>query len=207
MLSVPLILASGSPQRKNLLAAAGYQFEIMRPDDSAEAGLCSQCGPAELVVDLSVRKAMDVVRQLREGDQFTEAKLLIACDTVAECEGTILGKPRDEDHARSMLKQLRGKRHRVYSGLCLWVLYPNDIKNAPKTQIAITELEMDRLTDEQIDEYLASDLWQGKAGAFGYQDRVGWLRIVSGSESNVIGLPMELLSEMLEQISIESNSL
>ena len=54
-----------------------------------------------------------------------------------------------------------------------------------------------RLTDAQIDEYLASGLWEGKAGAFGYQDRVGWLHIVEGSESNVIGLPLELLAEML----------
>jgi septum formation protein len=73
------------------------------------------------------------------------------------------------------------------------------------TRLAITELEMDQLADAEIDDYLETGLWQGKAGAFGYQDRPGWLRIVSGSESNVVGLPMELLSQMLEQISIEPN--
>lgn len=204
MLSLPLILASGSPQRKALLAEAGYEFEIMTPHESAESGICSQCGPAELVLDLAVRKGADVIRQLRTLDRKQPA-LLIACDTVAECEGTILGKPHDEDHARQMLGLLRGKRHRVYSGLCLWPWESSEQKTAPMTRLAITELEMHCLTNSEIDNYLDTGLWRGKAGAFGYQDRPGWLRIVSGSESNVIGLPMELLSHMLEQISIESN--
>lgn len=202
MSHLPLILASGSPQRRDLLSNAGYKFTVVPPHESAESGLCSQCGPAELVLDLAVRKAIDVVTRLRAEGQPTEPTLLIACDTVAECEGTILGKPGDEDHARSMLSHLRGKRHRVYSGLCLWML-KGTVKTAPRTRIAITELEMDRLSDAEIDEYVDSGMWQGKAGAFGYQDRPGWLRIVSGSESNVIGLPMELLAEMMGQTSIE----
>lgn len=207
MLKLPLILASSSPQRKSLLAEAGYEFEILPPDETAEGGICSQCGPAELVLDLSARKAADVVSQLRAVGRPQKPTLILACDTVAECEGMILGKPRDEDHARSILEHLRGKRHRVYSGLCLWVLdATQQRKTSPRTRIAITELEMDNLTDEDIDEYLESGLWRGKAGAFGYQDRPGWLSIVQGSESNVIGLPMELLAEMIEQISIEPNT-
>jgi septum formation protein len=198
----PLILASGSPQRKRLLTDAGYQFSVMPPHESAEQGICSQCGPAELVLDLAVRKGGDVVRSLWEKNEPRELSLLIACDTVAECEGTILGKPRDDDHARQMLEHLRGKRHRVYSGLCLWPVEAGR-KTAPRTQVAITELEMDQLRDAEIDEYLDSGLWRDKAGAFGYQDRPGWLRIISGSESNVIGLPLELLAEMIEQFSIE----
>jgi septum formation protein len=91
MPSLPLILASGSPQRKALLAEAGYEFKIIAPHESAESGICSQCGPAELVLDLAVRKGADVIRQLRSADRESPA-LLVACDTVAECEGTILGK-------------------------------------------------------------------------------------------------------------------
>jgi septum formation protein len=205
MSPLPLILASSSPQRKSLLAEAGYQFEILPPDEAAEAGICSQCGPAELVTDLAVRKAADVVTRLRGSVRSDEPLLVLACDTVAECEGIILGKPRDEDHARAMLEQLRGKRHRVYSGLCLWPLKGSTKKTAPRTRVALTELEMEQLTDDSIDEYLESGLWRGKAGAFGYQDRPSWLHIVKGSESNVIGLPLELLAEMMEQISIEPN--
>jgi septum formation protein len=61
----------------------------------------------------------------------------------------------------------------------------------------MTRLRMDRLSDEEIDDYLANGLWEGKAGAFGYQDRLGWVHVVEGSETNVVGLPMELLAEML----------
>lgn len=203
MSHLPIILASGSPQRRKLLGDAGYEFRVMAPDESAENGICSQCGPAELVLDLAVRKAIDVITRLRATGQPAEPTLLLACDTVAECGGTILGKPTDEDHARSMLELLRGQRHRVYSGLCLWQL-DNTVKTAPRTRVAITELEMDQLSDVEIDEYIDSGMWRDKAGAFGYQDRPGWLKIVSGSESNVIGLPMELLAEMLGQTSIES---
>ena len=67
----------------------------------------------------------------------------------------------------------------------------------PDVRIAETSLRMDPLSDEQIAEYLASDQWVGKAGAFGYQDRLGWVHILQGSESNVVGLPMELLAQML----------
>lgn len=202
MPTLPLILASGSPQRKLLLTEAGYQFTVMPPHGAAEHGICSNCGPAELVIDLAVAKGADVVRRLWHEGGPSEPSLLVACDTVAECEGTILGKPRDEDHARQMLEHLRAKRHRVYSGLCVWPLL-GQAKTAPRTCVVITELEMEQLSDESIDEYLATDMWRDKAGAFGYQDRPGWLRIVSGSESNVIGLPLEALAEMVEQISIE----
>lgn len=186
-----LILASGSPQRRRLLAAAGYQFEIVVPDDSAECGICSSGGPASLVAELALRKATDVAHRLT--DTKAAPALILACDTVAECGGEVLGKPTDEEHARSMLERLRGKVHRVYSGLCV---FPFPI-GPPKTRVAITELRMDNITNADLDDYLASDLWLGKAGAFGYQDRVGWLHILNGTESNVIGLPMELLKEMI----------
>ena len=93
-----------------------------------------------------------------------------------------------------MLELLSGREHRVYSGLCLW---PPAGGTAPGRGWPGPRSAWTRWTDEQIDEYLDSGQWQGKAGAFGYQDRVGWLQIVDGSESNVIGLPLELLAEML----------
>jgi len=70
----------------------------------------------------------------------------------------------------------------------------------PLVEIAKTTLYMQPLTDEQIDEYLSSGLWEGKSGAFGYQDRLGWLDVLEGSESNVVGLPVELLAEMLAAV-------
>ena len=193
-----IVLASGSPQRQKLLANAGYEFEIMPPDDSVESGICSSCGPAELVLDLAARKAAHIASQWLV--DLASPTLIIACDTVAECGGSSLANPAMKTTLAVCWNRLRGTRHRVYSGLCLWLLTPQ-VKTAPRTRIAITELEMQNLTDAEIDDYLATELWQGKAGAFGLQDRPTWLSIVAGSESNVIGLPMELLSEMMAGVT------
>ena len=195
---VRLILASASPQRRQLLAAAGYRFEVLAPHASAECGVCSTGGPAALVRDLALRKAADAVRQLVDRDDLPRiSTILVACDTLAECGGEVLGKPVDEEHARRMLQRLSGERHRVYSGLCVWPQSGQETSAQPEVRVAVTELRMDPLSDGDLEEYLASGLWRGKAGAFGYQDRSGWLHVVEGSESNVIGLPMELLAAML----------
>lgn len=192
-----LILASSSPQRRQLMADAGYQFESLAPHESVECGICSTGGPASLVIELAMSKAINVVAQLKERGDLDDRCVVIACDTVAECGGMVLGKPADEAHARSMLQRLRGTVHRVYSGLCVWRPGAEGDAGEPDVRLATSELRMDPISDEQLEEYLASGLWEGKAGAFGYQDRAGWLHLSSGSESNVVGLPMELLAEML----------
>ena len=186
-----LILASSSPRRRQLLSDAGYAFEVIVPEIVEQPGLCSQCGPAEFVAKLAQRKAADVVRGL--APDANDQRVVIACDTVAECGGRILGKPDDERHAREMLTRLSGTEHRVFSGLCVWPL-PAGV---PTTDVAVTRLKMEPLSDQQIYTYLASNLWEGKAGAFGYQDGNDWLRILDGSASNVVGLPMELLAKLL----------
>jgi septum formation protein len=192
-----MILASGSPRRRELLAEAGYAFEVVPPGESAECGICSTGGPAALVVELAMSKAVNVMAQLRDAGRLSADTLLLACDTVAECGGQVLGKPHDEAHARDMLSRLRGSVHRVYSGICLWQPLAVDQSAEPRVRVATSELRMDAISDEQLEDYMASGLWKGKAGAFGYQDRAGWLHLAAGSESNVVGLPMELLEEML----------
>jgi septum formation protein len=185
-----LILASGSPQRRMLLAEAGYEFDVLVPSASAECGVCSQESPPEYASRMAWQKALDVLERAPAG-------IVVACDTVVECAGRILGKPADAAHAHQMLSLLSGRVHHVYSGLCVW---PRPV-GSPQLKAAATRLRMDPLSAEQLDEYVASGLWEGKAGAFGYQDRAGWLHVEEGSESNVIGLPLELLSEMLAAIS------
>lgn len=184
-----LILASRSPRRRELLSAAGYEFEVVPPSEAAECGVCENESPRHFVLRMAAQKAADVARRIGRG-------LIVACDTIAVCEGRILGKPADAEHAREMLTLLSGREHRVLSGLCLWPA-PD---GPPTTRAAETVLRMDPLSDEQLDAYLAGGGWRGKAGAFGYQDGLDWVRVVAGSESNVVGLPMELLAEMLEEI-------
>jgi len=186
-----LILASTSPQRRLLLHEAGYEFELVEPSPQAECGICSRETPPDLVARLALQKAADVVQRV----QGVQGRIVIGCDTVAECVGQILGKPRDAAHARQMLALLSGREHHVYSGLCLW-RPPAE----PLVRVAATTLRMDVLPAAEIEEYIHSGLWQGKAGAFGYQDRAGWLHIEFGSESNVIGLPLELLADMLTEL-------
>jgi len=184
-----LILASRSPRRRQLLSEAGYQFDVIPPHDDAESGPCPGESPAELVARLALQKAKSVAGGVESG-------LVIGCDTVAECRGQILGKPDDRRHAREMLRLLSGREHRVLSGLCLW-RRPDD---RTLVNVAVTTLKMDPITDAELTDYLDSGQWEGKAGAFGYQDRLGWIHIVEGSESNVVGLPMELLAELLGEI-------
>jgi septum formation protein len=216
-----LVLASRSPRRRELLVEHGYTFRVVPPSDSVEcdASLTPRrpafddpwivaffCGvwsvplpslhipgdggsetPAQLVARLAWQKAADVAGRGDSG-------LIVGCDTVAECLGQILGKPRDRSHARQMLSLIRGREHRVLSGLCVW-----DASNDRyQIGVAATRLIMESIADDQLQDYLDSGDWQGKAGAFGYQDGHDWLRILEGSESNVVGLPMELLAEMLD---------
>nr|VFJ91876.1 MAG: septum formation protein [Candidatus Kentron sp. LFY] len=185
----PIILASQSPRRRELLAGAGYRFIITPPAESAESGVYRGESSKAMVARLARQKAFDVARRTDNG-------IVLGCDTVAECSGEILGKPRDMEHARYMLRLLQGKQHRVSSGLCLWEAGTS--RHA--VEVAVTRLIMEPLTDERIDDYLASGQWQGKAGAFGYQDGHDWLRILEGSASNVVGLPLELLREMLDRM-------
>ena len=181
-----LILASQSPRRRQLLEAADYKFEVWPPSDDAETEPFEGEPPIDLVARLARDKAQNVAISVGHG-------LVIGCDTVADCDGFVLGKPVDREHAGKMLKTLRGREHSVHSGLCLW-RRPDD-----KVSVAVdtTRLFMQDISDAVLEDYLNSNLWAGKAGAFGFQDRTGWLEIVSGSESNVVGLPMELLKRAL----------
>jgi len=187
--SKKLILASRSPRRRQLLSEAGYQFQVIPAADSAECGLCSGESPPEMVARLAYQKAKDVAISC-------DFALVLGCDTVAECCGQILGKPNNEEHAREMLTMLHGRVHHVYSGVCLWSRPQDDIL----VKVDVTKLEMDAITDSQLEAYLATDAWQDKAGAFGYQDGLDWVHIIAGSESNVVGLPLELLEEMIVEV-------
>jgi septum formation protein len=185
---LPLVLASGSPRRAQLLRAAGYQFSVDPAGADAECGVCSRETAPQLVARYAFRKAEDVVKRHRD-------VMVLAADTVASVTGRILGKPVDEAHAGEMIATLSGRRHDVYTGVCLW----SAADSRCLVDVVRTELEMEPLSEQMIRGYLDTLLWEGKAGGFGYQDGNDWIRIVNGgSESNVVGLPMERLRDLLE---------
>lgn len=141
------------------------------------------------VVRLALAKAHAVVHDVHDG-------LLVTCDTVGEIDGEVLGKPAGIDEARRMLRLLSGRRHRVVTGTCVWP------RPAGHPIFAATEsrLFMEPLSGTELEDYLASGLWQGKAGACGFQDGAIPLRLEAGSGSNVVGLPVETLREIFSQL-------
>jgi len=188
-LELPLILASASPRRKQLLAEAGYVFETLPPDEHAEDERWANELPTDYVRRLAFQKAKNVADKVEQG-------IILGGDTIVLCGESILEKPTDRNDARRMLQQLRGQVHSVLSGLCL---IKKEIGNETKVrqETATTRLIMLPISDDLLEAYLDNGAWQGKAGAFGYQDGNDWLTILDGSESNVVGLPLELFRTMV----------
>ncbi|MEW4565663.1 Maf family protein [Bremerella sp. JC770] len=184
-----LILASQSPRRQLLLREAGYDVTVITPSPHAETPPRLNETPRESVLRIAREKAEDVAVRVEEG-------VVLAGDTLAELDGQPLGKPRDRDHAREILTALRGQDHYVWSAICLWVRPADEVI----VDVDRTTVKMAQLSDAEIEEYLDSGLWEGKAGAFGIQDRTGWVEIDEGSLTNVVGLPMELLERMLQRL-------
>jgi len=167
--------------------------EVVVPPEAAEAEAEAR-GPQESLEDYVCRLA----RAKAEAVAATVARgTILACDTLSEVDGRPLGKPADRADAERMLRSLSGRVHRVVTGVCLWQRPELPPLEAHSESI----LEMGPLDDEFLDWYLASGMWQGKAGACGYQDARLPLRVLRGSESNVVGLPLELVRELLKKVS------
>lgn len=181
------------------MAAAGYQFSVVLPADSAEDQPRPGETAATVVERLAFQKAADVAARLRDTMLLSNA-IVIAADTLGALDDLLLGKPADAEDARRMLRLLSGRCHQVLTGVCLW-----DIATGRTiVESVITELEMKTIDDVAVAQHIESLRWQGKAGGFGFQDGNDWLRIVSGSESNVVGLPMERLAKLLAEFDKNS---
>lgn len=183
---LPLVLASGSPRRQQLMQAAGYDFRVELPDDDAEDQPRDGETPAEAVCRQALQKAANVARR-------GQPAVIIAADTLGVVGDTLLGKPADRDDAHRMLRALSGRQHQVITGICLWEVPTG----RHLVEAVVTTLQMQSLDEATICGYLDSGRWQGKAAGFGYQDGNDWLAVVQGSDSNVVGLPMERLAQLL----------
>ncbi len=179
----PLILASGSPRRLELLARIGVTPDEVRAADIDETPLKAEL-PRLLAARLSRAKADAAA---------TPGALVLAADTVVGVGQRILGKARDADEARRFLELLSGRRHRVITGVVL--AGPGAERRARLVTSIVT---FQRLTAAQIDAYLATDEWRGKAGAYAIQGAAeAWCRFLSGSHSNVVGLPLHETAQLL----------
>ncbi|HEV3121767.1 MAG TPA: Maf family protein [Isosphaeraceae bacterium] len=180
-----LILASASPRRRELLAEAGYTFEVDEPG-VVEPDADDTLGPAEHVALAAWRKAAAVASRRSRG-------LILAADTVCAVDGTILGKPADRDDAERMIRLQEGRDSLVITGICLQRAGESEWLGAVETSVC----RFRHLTDAERKTHLDSGRWLGKAGAYGIQDDDPFASVASGSRSNVVGLPMERLAALL----------
>jgi len=173
-----LILASSSPRRLELLASIG-----VIPDKILSPNVDESCLKGESVREYVKRIALLKARAIHT--RFPEAYVL-AADTVVEIGRKIVLKAESREDAKRILTQLSGRRHRVYTGVC--VLSP---QNKEASRVVITRLSFKRLNQEEVEDYLASAEWEGKAGAYGIQGKAGkFVKFISGSYTNVVGLPL-----------------
>lgn len=194
-MTAPLLLASTSPRRGRLLAELGLPFEAVDPgvDDAAEAAVAAEAAgrgldPAATVTRIAVVKALAALPRARAGQR------VLAADTAVVLDGAILGKARDEAEARATLARLRGRAHEAVTGVALV-----DGDGRLRTGAATSTVRFGAFDQDALEAYLASGAWRGKAGAYGVQDpgAAPLVAGVEGSRSNVVGLPLELVSAML----------
>lgn len=178
-----LVLGSASPRRAELLAQIGVVPVAVRPADIDETPIVGEL-PRVYAQRLSFEKVCAVA-----ADQDTA---VLCADTVVAVGRRILGKPADVDQARDYLKLLSGRRHRVITGVAL--------KLAQKTwqRDVVTSVQFKRLSDAEINAYLASNEWQGKAGGYAIQGKGAmFIPAINGSYTNVVGLPLAETAAML----------
>ena len=184
------ILASASPRRQDLLRDAGYAFDV-DPADIDEDDYPQGMLPTAIAMRLAEAKARAVAAR-HPND------VVLAADTVVAFGDSPLGKPADPAHARRMLQLLSGTTHVVVTGVCVMRQDPLFFKAAR----VMSAVKMRVLTPGEIDRYVASNEWQGKAGGYGIQDKDPFVVRLSGSHTNIVGLPMTVTRKLLEEAGI-----
>ena len=184
-----IILASNSPRRKELLSGLGVDYEVKTlpdVDESYPDGLSGE----EIAKHIARGKA-EAYRSLIKADE-----LVITADTIVWLDGTVMGKPKDEEEAKDMLMRLSGKTHQVITGVCLTTT------STQKTFATVTDVTFATLTDEEVDYYVTRYQPMDKAGSYGVQEWIGFVGVenLSGSYFNVMGLPIQRLYTELKKL-------
>lgn len=200
-----LILASASPRRRELLSQAGFEFEVhpAHLDEDVRAGE----DPLSYVVRLAREKAEAVFRdimhldragakaQLTAEDGRGNPLVVLGADTTVELDGQILGKPQDAADATRMLRMLSGRTHRVMTGVSLVT------SRGVQVAVEVTGVTFLTLSDEEVADYVATGEPMDKAGAYAIQGSAArWIPRIEGCYFNVVGLPLALVSSLLESV-------
>ncbi len=183
-----LILASGSPRRRELLTREGIPFRVLVSDAEEKS---AETRPDRLVQVLAERKAAKVA------ELVTEDAVILGADTVVSVDGEILGKPASEAEAEEMIRRIRGRAHEVYTGVSM-------IRKMGAVQLISvfsvgTKVHVKAMTDEEVRSYVALGESYDKAGAYAIQGAFGsYIASYEGDRDNVIGLPVTKVKEVLE---------
>ena len=197
-----IILASSSPRRRELMAQAGFAFEVLvsEADETIETET-----PGEMVEVLSERKAAAVAEEIKRQGFAEESVLLVGADTMVAIDGKKLGKPKDEKGAEEMLEELFGRTHQVYTGVTLIRLRKAEngsILQESRTFSEGTDVSFYPLTKEEIRSYIATGEPMDKAGAYGIQGKAAvFVKEIKGDYNNVVGLPIARLYQELKNWS------
>lgn len=184
----PIILASKSPRRQELLKLMGFDFQVVLRE--VDESFPPELSPSEIAVYISEKKA-------KAFDLLIENEIVITADTIVSLDGKILGKPESEDHAFEILSELSGKKHDVITGVSL-------LKNHKIFSFhELTEVFFKEISAEQIRYYIETCQPMDKAGAYGIQEWIGLVAVekINGSYSNVVGLPTHRLYTELCNLS------
>jgi septum formation protein len=184
-----IILASASPRRKELLKKILKDFKVI-PTDIDENIVFNQSEPSQIAKVLALKKAEIIARKHPKA-------LVIGADTIVEKDGIIYGKPKDNDEAIKILKELRGTIQKVMTGIAIVC----ELKNIRLIDSEVTRVKMkDDITNEEIENYVRSGEGKDKAGSYAVQEKgdkfIAWLK---GDYYNVVGFPLKKLSELLQK--------
>lgn len=184
---VKIVLASNSPRRKELLAGLDIPFEVRVLDNIDES--YPEILPTKEIAGYISKKKADAYRQTMADDE-----LIITADTIVVLGQEVMGKPKDDEEARRMLRELSGKTHQVITGVCLTT------KDKQSNFSVETDVTFKTLSEEEIDYYIAHYRPLDKAGAYGIQEWIGHIGVtgLNGSYFNVMGLPVQRIYEALK---------
>ena len=184
-----VILASNSPRRKELLAGLGVDYEVRTLPDVDESYPETLQG-ADIPLYIAKEKADAYVAMMQPGE------LMITADTIVWLDGKVLGKPRDREDALQMLRTMSGRTHEVFTGVCITTT------DWQRSFTAQTEVRFATLSEEEIAYYVDNFQPMDKAGAYGVQERIGFIGVenISGSYYNIMGLPVQKLYRELLKV-------
>ena len=191
-----VVLGSASPRRKELLEQIGITFDIKT---SSKEECYTSVIPEKIVKELALQKAENVAEEIIHNEGCIKDTVVIGADTIVALDHEILGKPKDEEDAFRMIFNLQGRAHQVFTGTAL-LIYDENGKKYIVNHAVETKVYVNRMSDEEIRNYIASKEPMDKAGAYGIQGGfAAYIDRIEGDYYNVVGLPVSYLYQELKK--------